>query len=142
MMQPDMRNKLRNMLINDEGFRQFPYVDTTGHMTIAIGRNLQARGINFAEASLMLDDDILYFSSKLAHLLPYFSVLPEPRQIVLINMCFNLGVQGLLEFKDMLECVQRGDWNGAADGIMASKAAEQLPERYHRLAYIMKTGVI
>lgn len=141
-MQPDMRHKLRNLLINDEGYRQFPYVDTTGHLTCGIGRNLKDRGINFAEASLMLDDDILYFSSKLSQVLPFFNLLSEPRQIVLINMAFNLGINGLLEFHDMIECLHHGDFLGASDEILKSKAAGQLPDRYHRLAYIMKCNVL
>ena len=54
------------------------------------------------EAFYLLDDDVIYFSNKLNHYLSFFSELEENRQIALIDMCFNLGVQGLLNFKQML----------------------------------------
>lgn len=139
-MTPELRQKLKSLLIDDEKYRQFLYPDTTGHQTIGIGRNLSARGISLTESLMLLDDDILYFSSKLASSLTIFNSLEDVRKIVLINMCFNLGFNGLLEFHKMLEHLKNGDYESASLEILQSKAASQCPYRYQRLAHIMKTG--
>lgn len=138
-MTPDIKQKLKRMLINDESYRQYPYKDTTNHTTIGIGRNLDERGISLDEALSLLDDDIIYFSTKLDHLLPFFSGLSDNRKVVLINMCFNVGLHGLLCFVCMLDALKDRDFGRAADEILASKAHEQCPERYQRLANIMRT---
>lgn len=138
-MTPEARTKLRNILINHESFKAFPYLDTTGHTTIGIGRNLSDRGISESEALVLLDDDIQYFSAKLYKLLPFFDGLSDNRKIVLIDMCFNLGIHGFCDFKSMLEAIERNDYGKAAEEILNSKAAHQCPERYQQLAYIMKT---
>lgn len=139
-MTPEGKTKLKNLLINDEALKNFPYTDTTGHITIGVGRNLQDRGISTPEALMLLDDDILYFCSKLSHLLPWWNDLDDARQIVLVNVCFNCGVQGLLKFKDMLAACAKHDWDNAANELLDSDAAHRLIERYQRLAYILRTG--
>ena len=139
-MTPEARHKLKNLLVQHEACRNFPYTDTTGHLSIGVGRNLSDRGISTVEALLLLDDDILYFSSKLYSLVDFFDKLDENRQIVLVDMCFNLGVNGFLGFQSMLKALESGDYDSAAKEILASKAAEQCPERYQRLSSIMRTG--
>jgi lysozyme len=139
-MDIEARKKLKDLLIQHEQYRQFPYTDSTGHLTIGIGRNISTRGISSSEALQLLDDDIFYFSSKLSHLIPFFDTLDNVRQIVLIDMCFNLGINGILEFKDMLAALERKDFIGASSEISNSKAAAQDVNRYEQLAYIMKTG--
>lgn len=139
-MTPQGRQRLKNLLVSNEKYEQFPYVDTTGHLTVGIGRNLSDRGISPDEALALLDDDINYFNSKLNSLLSFFSGLDEPRQIVLIDMCFNLGVHGFLDFHRMLDAIENEDWEKAAEEILNSKAADQCPDRYKQLANIMKTG--
>lgn len=139
-MTPEGHLKLKSLLINDEGYKQFPYTDTTGHLSVGIGRNLVDRGISFLEAVTLLENDISYVIERLTSLLPYFNDLDEMRQIVLINMCFNLGVQGLLKFEKMLEFCKNNDFEKASEEILDSEAAEQNPNRYKRLAFIMKNG--
>jgi lysozyme len=139
-MTPENRKKLKDLLIQHESYKQFLYTDTTGHLTIGIGRNLSDRGISSTEALTLLENDIFYFSAKLSHFLVFFDLLDDNRKIALIDMCFNLGVHGFLEFKEMLEHLENKDWDKASDEILNSKAAHQNPNRYEQLAYIIKTG--
>jgi lysozyme len=139
-MTPEARQKLKGLLVQHESYRQFPYTDTTGHLTIGIGRNLVDRGISTTEAFYLLDDDILYFTNKLNHYLSFFSDLSENRQIALINMCFNLGVQGFLGFKDMMLALESHDYERAAQEMLNSKWAQQVGERATQLASIMRTN--
>lgn len=139
-MTPEARTRLRNLLIHHEGYRQFPYTDTTGHLTIAIGRNLTDRGISVNEALTLLEDDITFFTNKLRAVIPLFDRLNDARQIVLVNMCFNLGVNGLLRFKSMLKALENKDYEEAAKQMLNSKWAEQVGQRAHDLSTIMKDG--
>lgn len=141
-MTPEGKQKLKHLLVSHESFRQFPYTDITGHLTVGIGRNLSDRGISTTEAFYLLDDDILYFSSKLAHFLSFFHDLSENRQIALIDMCFNLGVQGFLNFKEMIAALESHDYDRAADEMLNSKWHDQVGERATCLANIIRTGEI
>jgi lysozyme len=55
-------------------------------------------------------------------------------------MAFNLGVPGLLKFKNTLRAVREGRFEDAAKGMLASKWARQVKGRAVRLAQVMKTG--
>jgi lysozyme len=138
-MTPDNRKKLRDLIVGSETYKQFPYTDTTGHLTIGIGRNLDDRGVSLNEALEMLDNDITYFANRLNHNLDFFTQLSDVRRMVLISMCFNLGVVGLLNFKKMLAALASGDYETAANEIVDSKAHNQTGERYDRLADMMRT---
>ena len=139
-MTPEGKLKLKGLLVQYENYRQFPCSDTTGHLIIGIGRNLTDRGISTTEAFYLLDDDISYFNNKLRHYLSFFDDLNENRQIALINMCFNLGIQGFLGFKDMISALESHDYSLAAKEMLNSKWAEQVGERATQLAHIIATG--
>ena len=62
------------------------------------------------------------------------------RQRVLLNMCFNLGSGGLLEFRKSLAAMERGDFETAAREMKASKWATQVGDRADRLAALMRSG--
>lgn len=139
-MTPETRQKLKNLLVQHESYKQFPYVDTAGHLTIGIGRNLKDRGISINEALYLLDEDAQYFTSKLTNTLKFWGDLNEARQVVLVDMCFNLGLQGLLGFKDMMLAIEAEDYDRAANEMLQSKWATQVGERAICLAGIMRHG--
>jgi lysozyme len=139
-MTPDNRRLLRNLLVSDEAYRQHPYLDSTGHTTIGIGRNLTDRGISYEEALDLLDNDIIYFSNRLNHNFEFFGELDDCRKIVLINMCFNLGIGGLLGFKRMLRALQLCDYDAASKEMIDSTWSIQVKGRATRLARMMQTG--
>ncbi len=142
MLTSEGKLKLKQLLVKHESYKQFPYVDITGHLTIGIGRNLNDRGISTTEAFYLLDDDIIYFTGKLNHFLKFFHQLDENRQIALIDMCFNVGVQGFLNFTQMILALEAHDYQRAADEMLNSKWAEQVGDRAIALANIMRTGNI
>jgi lysozyme len=122
-----------------EGLRVKPYRDTTGHLTIGYGRNLDAEGISEREAEGLLTNDLAGVTARLAEL-EIWPHLDEVRQSVLVDMAFNLGYQGLMGFQGMFLALEQGNYNQAADHIYNSKAARQAPERYAELYRMMLTG--
>src|ERR1051326_6502744 len=131
---------LRDQLIRDEGIRLRPYKDTAGKLTIGVGRNLDDVGISNAEAFYLLDNDIAKAQQNLRARLPWLASLDYSRQCVLFNMCFNLGVDKLMEFHNTLDAIADGRYGDAADDILESKWATQVGPRAQRLANQMRTG--
>ena len=144
------RNRLINVLIRHEGLRLKPYCDKTGRefksppecgkLTIGIGRNLEDRGITKEEAMFLLTNDIKKVTEDLDRHIPWWRELDDVRQEVLVNMTFNLGIGGLLGFKNMLEALKNRDYNRAADEMLNSRWAEQVGRRARELALAMRNG--
>lgn len=133
------RQILVSQLIQHEGLRLKVYTDTVGKATIGVGRNLTDKGITSAEAMLLLDHDI----DECVHDLNTFSWFPllDPvRQRVLVDLRFNLGYQGLRNFREMLHWFAVGEWDKAANELLDSRAARLLKDRYDRLARMTRTG--
>lgn len=125
---------LREQLMRDEGLRLKPYADSVGKLTVGYGHNLTDDGLPQAIAEALLDFDITAATADLYRTLDWAWSLSEPRRGVLINMTFNLGIAGLLEFRKALAAMKVGDWATAAKEMLASKWAEQVGPRAHRLA--------
>lgn len=124
---------IQDDLIRDEGVRLTPYKDTLGVLTIGIGRNLDDVGITEEEALGLLKNDISRAEKSLDREIPWWVTRPEPVRRALINMCFQLGMSGLLAFKKMLACLQAGDYEGAKAHALDSLWAKQTPERAKRV---------
>ena len=131
---------LRAQLELDEGNRARIYVDTVGKVSGGIGRNLTDRGFSADEIDLMYANDIKLVLAELDKRWPWWRELNDPRQHVMINMCFNLGAGRLSGFKIFLADVQAKKWVQAAEDMLFSKWAEQVGRRATRLAELMRTG--
>ena len=142
---------LATLLAREEGLRLTVYDDATGrpllpgmtvvgHPTIGIGRCLDRRGISEAEAFALLDNDLAAVRREVAAALPWSTGLSEARQVVLQAMAFQMGLAGLLKFRDTLAAVRRADYTAAAAGMLASAWARQTPARAARMAAMMRQG--
>lgn len=130
---------LFTLLTKQEGYRQFPYRDTRGKLTIGIGRNLDAEGVTLPEAQGLLASDCDRIVKKL-QVLPFWNEIGEVRQGVLISVALNCGVDGMLEFHDTLADIAHHMYAIAAGDLMSSAAARELPNRYRVLAAMLSTG--
>lgn len=62
------------------------------------------------------------------------------RADVLYSMAYQLGVDGLLAFKNTLVMISVGNFDGAAEGMLSSIWARQTPQRAKRHAQVMRSG--
>ena len=131
---------LEEQLIRHEGYRQFPYRCSAKKMTVAIGRNLEDRGITLDEAKYLLHNDITICKQELNLLYPIVKALSPARYNVLINMCFNIGIKRLSGFKKMWQALEIGDFDEASRQMLDSKWADQVGVRADELASIMRVG--
>ncbi len=132
-------HSIEDQLILHEGLKLKPYRCTAGKLTIGVGRNLDDKGITHDEALFLLRNDIAEVTAQLERF-DWFRTLGPVRRKVLIDMCFNLGIQGLLGFQKMIEALKRADYERAADEMVNSRWYEQVGERGRRLERMMQTG--
>lgn len=132
-------NDLRSMLMQDEGVRLKPYIDTRGKVTIGTGRCLDTTGITAQEAVYLLDNDILRARAASATF-SWFPKLDPVRQDVVAAMVFNVGLEGFCAFKKLIAAVGGGNFDQAASEMLASTWASQVKGRAVRMAEMMKTG--
>lgn len=126
-------------LKTEEAFRSKAYKDTHGLTTIGYGFCVDAGISQYAAAALLTaqiqerDQALLVYS--------WYQGLDPIRQSVILDVSFNVGVEGLLHFPNMIMALTRKDWLGAEQELLNSEVAHELVERYDALANILLTGV-
>jgi len=138
-----LREKLTTQLRRDEGEVLHAYTDSLGYLTIGIGRLIDKRkggGLSKAESAYLFANDYAFKLAEVRRRIPWFDRLDTARQGVLLNMAFQMGVDGLLGFRNTLAMIERGEYAAASKGMLNSLWAEQTPERAKRLSIQMATG--
>ena len=123
-----------------EGYRKFVYLCPQGEPTIGYGRTLRIKGISEPEATQLLLNDLNEALQLTLDRIPWAKYLDEDRLAVLVMMTFNLGVDGLLKFKNMLAALEKKDYQKAASEMISSRWSKQVGSRSHELAEAMLTG--
>ena len=127
-------------LKSDEGLRLRPYRCTAGKMTIGYGRNLDDRGISPYEAEMMFNADVSECTTDLRGLFYNFDSFSYDRKGALLNMRFQLGHDGIREFKNMIQAIKDNDWIKAAEEAKDSLWYNQVPNRAARIVKLLKQG--
>lgn len=138
-----MSDLVKELLLRDEGVRLYAYTDHLGFLTIGVGRLIDYRkggGISQDEAMYLLENDLKRIRTMLDSEISWWRQLDEVRQAVIISMAFQLGVFGLLQFRQTLDAVKAGDYKTAAEQMRRSRWAHQTALRAHRLAEAMESG--
>lgn len=133
-------DQIEVLIKKHEGIRLKPYKDTVGKWTIGIGRNLDDVGITEEEAMYLFRGDLSRVVDALRAGFDWFEQLSEVRQAVLIDMCFNLGINGLSKFRMMLGHCANGEFSAASVEMLNSRWAGQVGGRAIELAAMMEIG--
>lgn len=136
--------KLVNDLIRDESEVLHAYEDSEGFLTIGVGILIDKRkggGITREESRYLLQNRIDRVTQSLDKFLPWWSQLDDVRQRALCNMCFQLGIAGLLGFKKMLRALEDRDWGKVDREARDSLWYKQTPERATRVINMLRTGM-
>jgi lysozyme len=135
-------DNLTVQLRRDEGEVLHAYRDHLGFWTIGIGRLIDPKkggGITREEAAYLLRNDINKVDRQVQERFPWVVTLSEARRGVLLAMAFQMGVDGLNNFKKTLTMIEQGEYQKASVEMLDSTWAKQTPERAKRLALQMKT---
>lgn len=128
---------IREQLKRHEGCVLHAYEDHLGYLTIGYGRLIDERrggGITEGEAEQLLTNDIARVVADLEYAAPVLHRLPEGVQHALVNMAFQMGINGLMGFRRMWAALEQGDWELAAEEALDSRWAEQTPRRAREVA--------
>ena len=134
---------MKAQLTGEEGVVPYAYPDSRGYLTIGVGHCIDKRldcklPPNFIQQ--LLEWDINATVTDLTNAMPWWGGLDEVRQRVLVDMCFNMGLNTLQGFKKFLAAMQAGDWATAAAEMQDSTWWGQVGERAHRLQQMVLTG--
>ena len=103
-----------------------------------MGRNLDDNGISKQEALFLFKNDVALAEKSCRQAFDFFDELDEQRQFVLINMCFNMGINRLKGFKKMIQAIKKRQFSLAAEEMLSSCWAAQVKNRAKKLALLMK----
>ena len=144
---------LQDEIANDEGVMYKTYHCSLGHLTGGIGHLITEWDEEFYEQPIgtkvsheQINDwftkDINTTLRDCKDIFPDFNTLPSEAQLVIANMCFQLGRPRLSQFKKFIAAVNNADWIKAAEEMENSRWHKQTTARAERLiARIIKLGV-
>jgi lysozyme len=130
-------------LKRDEGEVLHAYQDSLGYWTIGIGiliDKLKGGGLRPEESEFIFNNRLRLVNESLESRIPWLCKLDPARRGVLVNMAFQMGIDGLLGFQNTLKMIEKGDYQGAAKGMLNSLWARQTPARANRLSVQMRSG--
>jgi len=140
--------QLRLELELDEGCKYVTYKCSEDRLTFGIGHLVlpddpeydQPVGttVSSDRVTECFDKDVGTVIAESKKLYPQFDSLPEDVKLIICNMLFNLGLPTLSKFKDMKAAIDAEQWSAAADAMLDSKWARQLPNRSGRLITRMR----
>ena len=155
------RQNLVSKLIDHEGLVLNVYQDSLGIDTIGIGRNLEDRGITDEElaylyfpnieavyehgitekdARYLAENDVQIVEEELLRAHPCVDRLDSVRQLILVDMAYNMGVPRLCKFEKMWNAIHEEDFPNAAKEMLDSRWAIQVKSRAVKLANAMHNG--
>lgn len=134
-----MSDLLRQLLTEEEGYRNKAYQDVEGIWSIGVGRNLMSKGLSDQEIDLLLTNDMREAQAQAAFL-PGYSSLNDVQKAVICSMIFQLGIGGLKAFKALLAALAIGDVALAAREGLDSLWAKQVTARAARQMEMLATG--
>jgi len=129
-----MRELLEEIKIN-EGFVGTVYKDTEGFDTIGYGTKLP---LSKEEAEVLAEMRLKAKIKELEQKEPFVNKLPLDKQEVVVEMSYQMGVNGVLKFKKMWKALKVEDYDTAAKEMLDSRWYVQTPNRAMKLSLKMR----
>lgn len=149
---------LQESVILHEAIMDVPYLDSMGLWTMAVGRCVERNPLTGAEwkqlldakmlslkisnqgSMLLLDHDLDACRAQCERVFAFWPTLDEARREVLIEMAFQIGIDGVRKFTHMIGSIASHDYKAAAVFGLDSLWAKQTPARAHELMARMEKG--
>ncbi|QKF72963.1 putative phage-related lysozyme [Aliarcobacter faecis] len=149
--------------MQSEGFNKTVYKSPEGFDTIGYGRNIEVNPLTQDElksigattstsktsyqlseeiAKTWLKKELERVKNSLSKELQFFDKLDDVRQAILIDMAYNMGIKGLLSFKNTLKLINDGNYVEASKNMEQSNWYKQVKIRARKLCEAMKSGKI
>lgn len=128
-----------DLIKKHEGLRFQMYKDSRGIATIGYGHNLEAGSISQSACNQILSDDVER-TEALLNVLPWYNELSDTRKAVILDMAFNMGVPGLLNFHGMISAIVNKDFDKASAEMLTSLWAKEVGPRATEDSTMMREG--
>lgn len=131
----------------DEGRRNKAYKDQFGNYTIGVGHLLgkdeKYKDLEWTDEQVdeQFSKDFEEAVNGATEAFDGFVGLDCPRKGALVNMAFQLGGKSLSTFHTFLNLVDLGKYKEAAEDLITTRYAKQVPARAKRIAYRIQTGL-
>ncbi len=141
---------ITQLLTYEEGYRKLPYLCSEGYPTIGIGKRIGCKGVPLSAyriscsrqmAELWLEEEVKEILIQL-NKYTWFIGLDYSRQAIMVSMAYQMGVEGLLCFSNMIRALEANEYPQAAVEALDSRWYRQTPERAQRHAMVIDTGDI
>ena len=136
-------DKLKDQLKIDEGVKYEIYNDHLGYATFGIGHLITASDPEYGmpvgtpvseeRVNEVFKLDVEKFISETEKVFPKLTELPDTIQLVLVNMCFNLGGTRLSKFKNMIKACREHNWKEMSVQMQDSRWYGQVGRRSKEL---------
>ena len=136
---PKLSEELIESVKHHEGYRSKAYQDSVGVWTIGYGTNLQVLEVDSKVATKWLMDELEWCAGQVDKI-EGIQHISAKRRDVLVEMAYNLGINGLRKFRRTLNFIRASAYEQAAAEMLDSKWASQVGMRAERLAERMRIG--
>ena len=138
--------KLIKLIELEEGWKEHPYRCSEGYPTVGYGFKIGEKDwpIPYFSLPKVAGDAWLLellveldntFSSR-----GWYTALSEERKAIIISMAYQMGVSGVLKFKNMIKALEQQDYNTASSEMLDSRWATQTPLRASRHSAQLQSG--
>ena len=136
-------DELTKTIIAHEGSNKFSYKDSRGFNTIGVGRCIDSRcsnGLSVDEISYLLANDLVRCKAELAGKSFYLNQ-DDVRKEVLVELVFNIGLEGLETFTTFLSMMSNHGYKDAANDLKSTKwSSEVHADRVNNICYRIVNG--
>jgi lysozyme len=121
-----------------EGFRPTVYEDSLGFLTLGYGFKTSEFDLTPQEAEMILHRKLIELADAVHKRFWWFDKMPEAAQDIVLEMCYQLGVDGFAKFTNTIERLCLDDFKGAAKHMRDSLWYRQTTNRAEEMTKRME----
>ena len=121
-----------------EGFRSTVYQCTQGYDTIGYGFAIKDLELTEEIAEQILIQKLSKLESKVRKKFDWYMYLPQEGKDVIINLCYQLGINGFSKFKKTIYLLETEQYEEASVEMLDSLWAKQTPRRAKELSEVIR----
>jgi lysozyme len=133
-----MDNRIIDSIKKHEGYEPRVYKCSEGYDTIGYGFAVKDLVLSENVADLILAQKLSELAIRLTQKFDWIKTANEDVLLVVVNMCYQLGVNGFSKFKKTIYYLETEQYEEASEEMLDSLWAKQTPNRAKELSEILK----
>jgi len=129
---------LKDSIKKHEGYVGIVYKDSLGIDTIGYGFAIKDLELDEDICDIILDRKLKNLDDRIKLKFGWYKYMPPRIQIIITEMCYQLGVTGFSKFKKTISYLQDKQWKNASIEMLDSRWAKQTPNRAKEMSNEVK----